>query len=121
MKQQVRFCTSADGTRIALAESGAGPPLVRVANWFTHLDLDRQSAVWRHWFDHLSDGRTLVRYDPRGSGLSDRDVDDFSMDRWIDDLDAVVECAGLDALSADWPVPGRGRGGRLRRAIPRQD
>lgn len=69
--------------------------MVRVANWFTHLDLDRQSAVWRHWFDFLSDGRTLIRYDPRGSGLSDRNVDDFSMDRWIEDLDAVVKCAGL--------------------------
>lgn len=109
MKQQVRFCTSADGTRIALAESGAGPPLVRVANWFTHLDLDRQSAVWRHWFDHLSDGRTLVRYDPRGSGLSDRDVDDFSMDRWIDDLDAVVECAGI----ARFPLIGLCQGGAV--------
>ncbi len=95
MKQHVGFCTSADGVRIALARSGAGPPLVRVANWFTHLDLDRQSAVWRHWFEFLSDGRTLIRYDPRGSGLSDRNVDDFSLDRWIDDLDAVVERAGL--------------------------
>lgn len=95
MKQHVGFCTSADGVRIALARSGEGPPLVRVANWFTHLDLDRQSAVWRHWFDFLSDGRTLIRYDPRGSGLSDRNVDDFSLERWIDDLDAVVASAGL--------------------------
>ena len=99
MEQQVRFCTSSDGTGIALARSGEGPPLVRVANWFTHLELDRQSAVWRHWFEFLSGGRTLVRYDPRGSGLSDRDVDDFSLDRWIDDLDAVVESAGLARFS----------------------
>jgi pimeloyl-ACP methyl ester carboxylesterase/DNA-binding CsgD family transcriptional regulator len=95
MKQHVGFCTSADGTRIAFAQSGEGPPLVRVANWFTHLDLDRQSAVWRHWFDFLSDRHTLLRYDPRGSGLSDRNVDDFSLDRWIEDLDAIVERAGL--------------------------
>lgn len=109
MKQQVRFCTSADGTRIALARSGKGPPLVRVANWFTHLDLDRQSAVWRHWFDFLSDGRTLIRYDPRGSGLSDRTVHDFSLDRWIDDLDAVVECAGLTRF----PLIGLCQGGAV--------
>ncbi|WP_198586225.1 alpha/beta fold hydrolase [Roseovarius salinarum] len=109
MKQKMGFCTSADGVRIALAESGEGPPLVRVANWFTHLDLDRQSAVWRHWFDHLSDGRTLVRYDPRGSGLSDRDVDDFSLERWIDDLDAVVECAGLTRF----PLIGLCQGGAV--------
>ncbi|MEI4232004.1 alpha/beta fold hydrolase [Roseovarius sp. D22-M7] len=89
------FCTSADGVGIALARSGEGPPLVRVANWFTHLHLDRQSAVWRHWFDVLSNGRTLILYDPRGSGLSDRKVDKFSLGRWIDDLDAVVESAGL--------------------------
>jgi len=105
----VGFCTSADGVRIALARSGAGPPLVRVANWFTHLDLDRQSAVWRHWFDFLSGGRTLIRYDPRGSGLSDRNVDDFSLDRWIEDLDAVVESAGLTRF----PLIGLCQGGAV--------
>ncbi|SEP24053.1 Pimeloyl-ACP methyl ester carboxylesterase [Salinihabitans flavidus] len=83
--------------------------MVRVANWFTHLDLDRQSAVWRHWFDFLSDGRTLIRYDPRGSGLSDRNVDDFSMDRWIEDLDAVVKCAGLTRF----PLIGLCQGGAV--------
>ncbi|WP_306006476.1 alpha/beta fold hydrolase [Aquicoccus porphyridii] len=82
---------------------------MRVANWFTHLDLDRQSAVWRHWFDFLSDGRTLIRYDPRGSGLSDRNVDDFSMDRWIEDLDAVVKCAGLTRF----PLIGLCQGGAV--------
>ena len=109
MKQQVRFCTSADGTRIALALSGTGPPLVRVANWFTHLDFDRHSAVWQHWFDFLSDGHSLIRYDPRGSGLSDRDVDDFSLDRWIEDLDAVVQCAGLTRF----PMIGLCQGGAV--------
>lgn len=95
MKQRVRFCTSADGVRIAFADAGNGLPLVRVANWFTHLDLDWQSAVWKHWHDALSHRRTLVRYDPRGSGLSDRNVDDFSLDRWVEDLEAVVDTAGL--------------------------
>lgn len=109
MKQHVRFCRSVDGVGIAFAESGKGPPLVRVANWFTHLDLDRQSAVWRHWFDVLSEGRTLIRYDPRGSGLSDRNVDDFSLDRWVDDLDAVVECAGLTRF----PLIGLCQGGAV--------
>ncbi len=95
MRQHVRFCTSADGARIAFAEAGAGPPLVRVANWFTHLDLDWCSAVWRHWFDTLSRRRTLIRYDARGSGLSDRCVGDFSLERWVDDLEAVADAAGL--------------------------
>jgi len=84
-----------DGIRIAFAETGTGPSLVRVANWFTHLDLDWCSAVWRHWFDALSHRRTLIRYDARGSGLSDRRVDDFSLERWVDDLEAVTDAAGL--------------------------
>ena len=109
MKQRVGFCTSSDGVRIALAQSGQGPPLVRVANWFTHLDFDRQSAVWQHWFDFLSHGHSLIRYDPRGSGLSDRNVDDFSLDRWIEDLDAVVQCAGLTRF----PLVGLCQGGAV--------
>lgn len=109
MKQRVQFCTSADGIRIAFAETGSGPPLLRVANWFTHLDLDWQSAVWRHWFDALSDGRTLIRYDPRGCGLSDRNVNDFSLDRWVEDLEAVVEAAGLTRF----PLVGLCQGGAV--------
>lgn len=95
MRQRVRFCTSADGVGIAFAETGKGPPLVRAANWFTHIDLDWQSAVWQHWFDTLSQGRRLLRYDPRGCGLSDRNVDTFSLDHWVADLEAVVDAAGL--------------------------
>src|SRR6516164_7109692 len=95
MKQHIQFCQTQDGVRIALAKAGEGPPLVRTANWFTHLELDWDSAIWRHWFEALADGRTLVRYDPRGSGLSDRSVDDFSLEAWISDLEAVVEAAGL--------------------------
>ena len=95
MKQQIQFCQTHDGVRIALAKVGEGPPLVRTANWFTHLELDWDSAIWRHWFEALGDGRTLVRYDPRGSGLSDRNVDDFSLEAWVRDLEAVVDAAGL--------------------------
>jgi pimeloyl-ACP methyl ester carboxylesterase/DNA-binding CsgD family transcriptional regulator len=95
MKQEIKFCNTHDGVRIALAKAGEGPPIVRAANWFTHLELDWESAIWRHWFEALADGRTLVRYDPRGSGLSDRNVDDFSLEAWIRDLEAVVDAAGL--------------------------
>lgn len=109
MRQRVRFCTAADGTRIAYSEVGSGPPLVRVANWFTHLDLDWQSAVWRHWFQTLAKGRTLIRYDPRGCGLSDRKVDDFSLDRWVEDLEAVVTAAGLTRF----PLIGLCQGGTV--------
>ena len=107
MKQQIQFCTTQDGVRIALAKAGAGPPLVRTANWFTHLELDWDSAIWRHWFEVLADGRTLVRYDPRGSGLSDRNIDDLSLESWISDLEAVVDAAGLQRF----PLIGLCQGG----------
>lgn len=98
-KQQIQFCTSFDGTRIAYATAGTGSPLIRVANWVTHLELDWEGPIWPHWFEELSRGHTLVRYDLRGSGLSDRDVDDLSLDAWVRDLEAVVDDLGLDRFS----------------------
>ena len=92
-----------------LAKAGEGPPIVRTANWFTHLELDWESAIWRHWFEALADGRTLVRYDPRGSGLSDRNVDDFSLETWIRDLEAVVDAVGLQRF----PLIGLCQGGAV--------
>src|SRR5262245_46074236 len=59
--QEIRFCTSGDGVRIAYATAGSGPPLVKVANWLTHLEFDWTSPVWRHWLAELSRDRTLVR------------------------------------------------------------
>lgn len=93
--QQIRFCTSSDGVRIAYATSGKGPPLVKAANWLTHLEFDWTSPVWRHWLVECSLGRTLVRYDERGCGLSDWDVADLSFEAWVRDLEVVVDAAGL--------------------------
>lgn len=78
---------------------GSGPPLVRVATWLTHLHYDWGSPLWRHWLDALAEGRTLLRYDERGSGLSDRDVTRFSIDAWVEDLEAVVDAARLEQFS----------------------
>jgi pimeloyl-ACP methyl ester carboxylesterase len=82
--------------RIAYATSGTGPPLVKTANWLTHLEYDWQSPVWRHWLRELSSDHTLVRYDERGNGLSDRDVPDLSFDAWVRDLETVVDSLGLE-------------------------
>ena len=83
MRQTIRFCTSRDGVRIAFAKAGHGPPIVRVNNWFTHLEIDWESPVWRHWLEAFVQRHTLIRHDPRGSGLSDRNVTDFcSMPGW---------------------------------------
>jgi len=93
--QEIRFCTSADGTRIAYALAGSGPPLLKAANWLNHLEFDWESPVWRHFFKNLTDRCHLVRYDARGNGLSSWEVTDFSLERQVEDLEAVVEAAGL--------------------------
>jgi pimeloyl-ACP methyl ester carboxylesterase/DNA-binding SARP family transcriptional activator len=94
--QEIRFCTTPEGVRIAYATSGKGPPLLKTANWLNHLEFDWQSPVWSHWLQALSENHQLVRYDERGNGLSDRDVDDISLDAFVRDLEAVVEAAGLE-------------------------
>ena len=97
--QEIRFCTTADGIRLAYATSGAGPPLVKAAHWLSHLDYDWESLVWRHWLTELSGRFRLVRYDERGCGLSDWDIERFAFDDWVDDLEAVVDAAGLERFS----------------------
>ena len=94
--QDIRFCRSADGVQVAYATSGSGSPLVKAANWLSHLDYDWESPVWRHWLHRLSERYQLIRYDERGSGLSDWDVDRLSLDGKVADLEAVVDACGLD-------------------------
>lgn len=108
-EQQVRFCATPDGARIAYATVGAGPVLVKAANWLSHLEYDWTSPVWRHWLDGLSERHTLVRYDERGCGLSDWDVDDFSLDAWVRDLETVVDTLGLERF----PLLGISQGGSV--------
>lgn len=93
--QRIGFCTTADGVRIGYARSGSGPTLVKAANWLTHLEYEWQSPIWSHWIDALSAHHTLWRYDERGCGLSDWDVEDFGVQAWVADLAAVVDAAGL--------------------------
>jgi len=95
-KQDIRFCTTADGVRIAFASAGRGPPLVKTANWLNHLEFDWQSPVWRHLLRELCADFQLIRYDERGNGLSDWKVDDFSYEALVRDLESVVDAAGLE-------------------------
>jgi class 3 adenylate cyclase/pimeloyl-ACP methyl ester carboxylesterase len=97
--QQIRFCTSSDGVGIAYATVGDGPSLVKAANWLNHLEFDWQSPIWRHVFAELSRGHQLVRYDERGNGLSDWEVEDISFDAFVRDLEAVVDAAGLERFA----------------------
>ncbi len=109
MRQRIRVCTAPDGARLAYATAGTGPPLVRAGNWLTHLELDWHSPVWRHWLEALAERHTLVRYDLRGSGLSDREVGDATIDTWVEDLDAVVADLGLERF----PLLGLCQGGAI--------
>lgn len=94
MEQQIRFCTTSDGVRIAYATIGRGTPLVKAANWLTHLEFDWRSPIWSHWLEELASDHLLVRYDERGCGLSDWTVLDFSFNGWVRDLEAVVDSVG---------------------------
>src|SRR3954469_12470403 len=97
--QKIRFCSSRDGVRIAYATSGEGPPIVKAANWVTHLEHDWGSPAWRHWLAALTRRNTLVRYDARGCGLGDRDNVEFSFDKYVEDLEAVVKAAAPERFA----------------------
>jgi pimeloyl-ACP methyl ester carboxylesterase/DNA-binding CsgD family transcriptional regulator len=100
LRHATRFCTSPDGVGLAYAIEGEGSPLIKAGNWMTHLDYDRQSPVWRHWVRELSRGHTLIRYDERGCGLSDREFDGApTLDTYVADLAAVVDDAELDCFA----------------------
>jgi pimeloyl-ACP methyl ester carboxylesterase/DNA-binding CsgD family transcriptional regulator len=99
VEQQIRFCTTPDGVRLAYTVNGGGPAVVKAGNWLTNLEFDWGSPVWRHWLEALADGYSLIRYDERGGGLSDRDVPGFGLDVWLDDLETVIEAAGLERFA----------------------
>lgn len=97
--QDIRFARSADGVGIAYAVHGSGPPLLIDACWLSHLQFDWQSPVWRHYLVDLGKIATVIRYDERGHGLSDRGVTDHSLEARVADLEAVADDAGLDSFA----------------------
>ncbi len=109
MEQAIKFCTAADGVRIAYALSGKGPPIVKVANYLSHLEVDRESPVWRHMMAGLAEHRQLIRYDVRGTGLSEREVSDITFEHFVTDLGAVVDAQGLERF----PLLGISQGGAV--------
>lgn len=97
--QEVTFCRTSDGVNLAIATSGSGLPVVKGANWLNHLEFDWQSPVWSPLFTLLSERFRLVRYDERGTGLSDRDVQDVSFEAVVRDLETVVDKLGLERFA----------------------
>jgi len=97
--QELRFITARDGVRLAYARQGSGTPLVRAAHWLSHLELDWQSPVWRPFLTELARERALIRYDERGTGLSDRDAVDLSFEAMVGDLETLVDALGLQRFA----------------------
>jgi pimeloyl-ACP methyl ester carboxylesterase/DNA-binding CsgD family transcriptional regulator len=89
--QRIRYLRTRDGVQLAWAEAGKGPLLIKAANWMTHLQYEWQSPVWRHWMQFFSEHFRFVRHDERGCGMTDWNVGDLSLARWIEDLEALVD------------------------------
>jgi DNA-binding winged helix-turn-helix (wHTH) protein len=97
--QTIRYIASADGTEIAYAVSGDdGPPLLRGAHWISHLEHDWNSPVWRPWLDRLGANRRLIRFDARGTGLSERTPVRRAQEDFVADMAAVVDASGADSV-----------------------
>ena len=109
MEQQIHFCTTHDAVQIAYATVGSGPPIVKAANWLSHLEFDWQSPIWRHLLREFARDHTFIRYDERGNGLSDWNVADLSFNAWVEDLESVVNAAGVDRF----PLLGISQGGAV--------
>ena len=89
--QRIRYLRTADGVQLAWAEAGTGPTLIKAANWMTHLEYEWESPVWRHWIRFFSDHFRFIRHDERGCGMTDWNVGDLSFERWVEDLEALIE------------------------------
>ena len=99
MKQRIAFCTTNDGVRIAYAMAGKGTPVIRTSHWMTHLEQDFRNPIWRHVMLGLASQHTLIRYDARGEGMSQRDVEGIDFDDWLTDLEAVVDASGCERFA----------------------
>jgi pimeloyl-ACP methyl ester carboxylesterase/DNA-binding CsgD family transcriptional regulator len=95
LHQRIRYLQTSDDMKLAWAETGAGPVLVKASNWLTHLEYDWESPIWRHWLQFLGDHFRFVRHDERGCGMSDWNVGDLSVERWVKDLEAVIDAADI--------------------------
>ena len=93
--QSIRYLRTKDGVQIAWADAGRGPVLVKAANWLTHLEYEWESPVWRHWYRFFCEHFRFLRYDERGCGMTDWRVGDLTFERWVEDLEAVVDAADV--------------------------
>jgi class 3 adenylate cyclase/pimeloyl-ACP methyl ester carboxylesterase len=98
-EQEIHFCQTKDGVQLGYARVGQGPPLVKTGHWMTHLEFDFESPIWRQLYRELSRDHAFYRYDARGNGLSDREIPDVAFDNFVDDLEAIVDAAGIERFA----------------------
>jgi class 3 adenylate cyclase/pimeloyl-ACP methyl ester carboxylesterase len=99
MAREVRYCTTEDGVRIAYCVEGEGPPLVRTPVFIESFSLDDLRPDFMELFQLAGQGSQLIRFDGRGTGLSQRDVPDMSLAAGRLDIEAVVHDLGLKGFS----------------------
>ncbi len=109
MEPHIQYAKTKDGVSIACTTVGEGPPLVWVQSLNSHVQLEWQEPVYDRMYAPILTCRKLVRFDSRGTGLSDRGVDDLSLDALVLDVEAVVERLGLSRFA----LVGFGRGGMI--------
>jgi pimeloyl-ACP methyl ester carboxylesterase/DNA-binding CsgD family transcriptional regulator len=93
-RQRIRYLRTSDGVQLAWAEMGSGPVLIKAANWLSHLEYELESPAWGHWIRFFAERFRFVRFDQRGCGLTDWNVDDLSNDRWNEDLESAIAASG---------------------------
>jgi DNA-binding CsgD family transcriptional regulator len=98
--QRIRYVSTEDGVQLAWAEAGTGPVLIKAANWLSHLEYEWESPVWRHWMRFFSDHFRFMRYDERGCGMTDLNVGNLSLERWVEDLEAGIPGAQFIELDS---------------------
>ncbi|MEM7303089.1 MAG: alpha/beta fold hydrolase [Pseudomonadota bacterium] len=98
VQQRVRFQRTDDGVNLAWATTGNGIPMLKAPNWMGHIEYEWTSPFWADFLSEFSSRCNLVRFDQRGTGLSDWDVEDISEDRMIDDMLTIADAAGLETF-----------------------
>src|SRR6201747_177585 len=98
-EQEIHFCQARDGVQLAYAKIGHGPPLVKTGHWMTHIEFDFESPIWRYLYRELSRDHAFYRYDARGNGLSARAAPDVTFGHFVNDLEAVVDAAGIERFA----------------------
>ncbi len=111
--QEIRFCSTKDNVRLAWTVNGNGPTVVKAPNWIGHLELDWRNPGFAPLLTAIAEKWRLVRFDQRGNGLSDWDVDEIQFERFVDDLECIFDAAQVERA----PIIAISQGGAIAAAF----